>query len=83
MEKDKVISVIQAEVASSNSNDVAELIYELIIDKELDKKAIRNKVIKAEFNELYRTTMPVMDIYQELSSTHNIAEQTVMYVLNK
>ena len=83
MEKDKVISVIQAEIASSNCNDIAELVYELIVNKEIDKKTIRNKVIKAEFNELYRTTMAVMDIYQVLSHTHNISEQTVMYVINK
>lgn len=83
MEKDKAIAILEAEIASSNCNDMANLIYELIVEKELDKKAIRNKVIKAEFNELYRTTMPVMDIYQALSYTHNVSEQTIMYVLSK
>ena len=83
MEKDKAVQVIEAEIASSKHNQLAEVIYEIIVDKEIDKKAIRNKVIKSEFNELYRTTMPVMDIYQTLSCTHNISEQTVMYVINK
>lgn len=83
MEKDKAIAIIEAEIASSNSGDMAQIVYELIVDKELTEKAIRNKIIKSEFNELYRTTMPVMDIYQTLSHTHNVSEQTIMYVLNK
>lgn len=83
MEKNKALQVIEAEIASSKSSDLAQIVYEIIVDKELDKKAVRNKIIKAEFNELYRTTMPVMDIYQTLSHTHSISEQTVMYVINK
>ena len=83
MEKDKALQVIQAEIASSTAKDLAELIYEIIIDKELDKKAIRNKVIKAEFNALYKTSMPIMDIYSTISHTHNISERTVNYIIAK
>jgi len=83
MEKDKALQVIEAEIASSTATDLAQLIYEIIIEKELDKKAIRNKVIKAEFNELYKTSMPVMDIYSTISHTHNISERTVLYVVAK
>jgi len=83
MEKDKALQVIEAEIVSCKSNEIANIIYEIIVDKEIDKKVIRNKIIKAEFNELYRTSMPVMDIYQELGHTHNISETTVMYVVNK
>ena len=83
MEKDKALQVIEAEIASSTAKDLANLIYEIIIDKEIDSKAIRNKVIKAEFNELYKTSMPIMDIYSMISHTHNISERTVNYIIAK
>ena len=81
MEKDKALQVIEAEIASSTAKDLANLIYEIIIDKEIDSKAIRNKVIKSEFNELYRTSMPVMDIYEAISHTHNISFDSVRYII--
>jgi hypothetical protein len=83
MEKDKALQVIEAEIVSSTSNDLAQIIYEIIVEKELDKKAIRNKVIKAEFNELYKTSMPIMDIYSTISHTHNISERTALYIVAK
>ena len=83
MEKDKALQVINAEIASSTCTDLAELIYDIIVDKEIDSKAIRNKVIKEEFNVLYRTSMPVMDIYSTISHTHNISEKTVQYIITK
>ena len=81
MEKDKAYQVIDAEIASCSSQDLTKLVYELIVDKEIDKKAIRNKVIRSEFNELYRTSMPVMDIYEVLSHTHNISFESVRYII--
>lgn len=81
MEKDKALQVIEAEIVSCKSNEIANIIYEIIVDKEIDKKAIRNKIIKAEFNEYYRTSMPVMDIYQELGHTHDISIDSVRYII--
>ena len=83
MEKDKALQVIEAEIASSTSSDLAQIIYEIVVEKEIDKKAIRNKVIKSEFNELYKTSMPIMDIYSTISHTHNISERTVLYIVAK
>ena len=81
MEKDKALQVIEAEIASSTCSELSSLIYEIIVVKEFDKKTIRNKVIKAEFNELYRTSMPVMDIYEAISHTHNISFESVRYII--
>ena len=81
MEKDKALQVIEAEIASSTCSELSNLIYEIIVVKEFDKKTIRNKVIKAEFNELYRTSMPVMDIYEAISHTHNISFESVRYII--
>jgi len=80
--EEKFKQIIEAEIASSNAKDVVELVYELIINKELDKKVIRNKSIKADFNALYRTTMPVMDIYYSLSNSYNVSPDTIRYTLN-
>ena len=83
MEKSKYIQVINALVASCSSDDLSEIIYELIVEKEIDKKTIRNKVIKEEFNILYRTNMPIMDIYSTISDNHNLSERTINYIIYK
>ena len=83
MEKGKYIQVINAAVASCSSSELSELIYELIVEKEIDKKAIRNKVIKEEFNVLYRTNMPIMDIYTTISDNHGLSERTINYIIAK
>jgi hypothetical protein len=83
MEKDKAKQVIQAEIDSTNTSDLCDLVYELIVEKEIDKKSIRNKVIKEEFNQLYRTAMPIMEIYGLLSCTHDISERTINYIISK
>lgn len=79
--EEKYKQVIQAEIVSSNKSDIVEIIYELIVDKELDKKTIRNKVIKSEFNRYYKTSMSVMDIYNNLSDDFNISLDTVRYII--
>ena len=79
--EEKYKQVIKAEIVSSNKTDIIDIIYELIVEKEVDKKTIRNKVIKSEFNTLYRTSMPVMDIYTSLSDDFNISLDTVRYII--
>ena len=83
MEKDRAIQVIEAEIASTTSSELSELIYEIVVEKEIDKKAIRNKVIKADFNSLYKTEMSIMDIYTTLSYSHNLSERTINYIVAK
>lgn len=83
MEKAKCLQIINAQIASCSASEISELIYELIIEKEIDKKSIRNKVIKEEFNVLYRTSMPIMDIYSEISGTHDLSLESVRYIIAK
>lgn len=79
--EEKFKQIISAEIASSNKTEIVELIYELIVKKNLDKKAIRNKVIKSDFNRLYKTTVPVMDIYYDLSVTYDLTPDMIRYII--
>jgi hypothetical protein len=80
--EEKYKHIIQAEIISSNAKDVVELVYELIVNKEFDKKVVRNKAIKHDFNRLYSTSMPVMDIYESLSVTYGVADSYVRTIVN-
>ena len=75
------MAVINAEIASCSNADISEIIYKIIVEKEVDKKVIRNKIIKSDFNTMYKSDMAVMDIYTELAHTHDISVDTIRYIL--
>jgi len=83
MEKSKVIAIINAEVQTIDKTCIEDIIYTFICEREIDVKAIRNKAIKSDFNQLYKQNIPTMQIYTELSSTYNISEDAIRYILRR
>lgn len=84
MEKAELIQIIQGEIESCNSTNIAEIVYEIVIEKEIDSKTVRNKLIKAHFNRLYKKDdIPVMDIYGELADNFNLSEDAIRYIIRR
>lgn len=84
MDKGKLIQVINAEIASCTGADIASIVYEIIVEKELDKKALRNKAIKSDFNTAYRANKKrIMDIYEDIAYDYGLESRTVNYIISK
>lgn len=83
MEKNRALQVINAEIATTTSSELSELIYELVIEKKLTAKTIRDKCIKADFNQLYKLETSVMDIYTTLSCSYDLSEDQIRYIIRK
>jgi hypothetical protein len=82
MEKGTAIAVITAELTSlQDKTCIEEIIYSFICERGIDDKTIRNKCIKSDFNKLYKTNLPIMQIYSDLSATYNISEDSVRYIM--